>query len=155
VFDGIHSKINEYFKKAIAESADSQLCYLDELLKRLRGQDDIANKLPPSSEVVLPPVVSSSSSPTRRSSRLKARRGVKRKLSEGDYYSSWFVTSIIQLPFSSLTTYPSSLDFRSHTYFVHPHIHIVHLFLAGDNDLFLTQIFSRAKDWRITSFATE
>lgn len=74
-FNGIHSTINGYLKRAIVESREIRICYLDELLSSLKN--DTPNKLLPP-DVALP-------IGTRRSNRLSDKgAGTKRGLSEID-----------------------------------------------------------------------
>jgi len=79
-FDGIHSKINGYLQRAIVESKEIQICYLDELLsslKKLHEWDDTPNKLPPP-DVALSPG-KPPSAPSTRQPKARSGTGTKRK----------------------------------------------------------------------------
>jgi hypothetical protein len=51
-FNGIHSKINWYLQRAIIESKEIQICYLDGLLSSLKN--DTLNELPPPDIALFP-----------------------------------------------------------------------------------------------------
>jgi hypothetical protein len=59
-FHGIHAQISLVLERAIKESGQIQLCYLDQLILLLKQdleQEDTANTFPPSPAVVPPPAM--------------------------------------------------------------------------------------------------